>query len=791
MKLNDTARFTDLDGLLARIQDMTEESGKAFMSHLEEYLKNNRPGEHPGASLKNMEAIIYQSADKMYRAYEYANYTPAQNLQGSWVNVQKRALTKVNRFAQYAGAGNPINVGRWVEGEYAYLYLGNPDKGIVVPEPEKYLEFIPGKDYSGITPAEMKRGLPNGEENLILPSAKGQPDSLTHQELESTRDSLTEKMESLKSDMEDVKEAKTGELAKMKAEIDAMKASLEAKQQAMMAEMEAKKAEMEAQMELLGNQIYLLDSQIYSILCYNGETVQFTKITSGKNAPVTEPVIIFQKLRFLDEELGKLASLYTIRWEDLDQFEDLLKYNPIARDTFAPYDRCVQLVRLSRTGKLTGKFEREDGLPSNMLDDYEYYHGKTVGIIIRNGENIYLGWTDERRVHIQDDLVVDFNRTTVVEEPLSERERSPYWSKWDEENEKKAQKEAAKAFIDGYISRSFIFNILQGVVDHSDMLPLPEGATLGKQGQYVVYSMADGTLPDNRFGTFDDLVKKCNSSLQVGDMLLTTQALSPEYYTTRGRYESWNNPRGRGVANRTHDADVDDCTIYPLNVIDVDPPKKELHYKDSHGISCSISLNAVLLETERECLYHANDRKVDGKPVGAEKIKEYGVQVPDIDGTMRTVLPTNDCHTPIKIVQPDPPRHIFVSVEKDGEYYWRNDDTKKARANFELYSGEYINLTFMNSVWLEYIISSQKLGDFIIGCKKVEYAYVIRYLKTALDFIRKREETEKALIDTVDPDVCKDANWPYLLSEWKLEKNVHNMTEYQAKRFVKAVKGKN
>lgn len=785
MKLNDTAHFIDLAALIEHLQKMSSEDGKDFLSFVEKAIKESRTV-HENAPLKGEDYTIYHCADEMYRAWQYANYTPEQNLEGSWVNVQKRAIARVRRFAMYADEGNPIYVGRWVERKYAYLYLGNPDKGIVIPEPEKYMRVVPGQDYSGITPVEMKQALSGGD-NVMLPTLKGQAEWLTHQALEETKASLSEQMKDIGSDIENVRNAKTGELAEMQAQIDAMMAELEAKKQTMMAELSRKKAEMEAQMEKLNNQIYLLDSQIYSILCYNGETVNFTKILSGKNAADTEPVIIFQKLRFLDEELGKMASLYTIQWKELDMFEDLLKHNPTARDTFAPYERCVQLVRLSRTGKLTGKFERDDGLPSNMLTDYEYYHGKTVGIIIRNGENLYLGWTDESRVHIQDDLVVDFSRTVVI--PETEKKNDPYMSRFTKEAEEEKRKQDAKAFIDGYISRQFVFNILQGVVDHSNILPLPQGVTLGKQSEYVVYSMADGALEDNRFGSFNEIIKKCNDSLKVGDILLTTQHLTPEYYNHGDQYRAWINPRGRGSANRTHDADVDDCTLYPVNVIDIDITPKRLKWRLKGGETwCSISLDSVLAESDKDISYLKNSWQSKYKNMTDEQIRALSVEVEDTDGATIHVMPPEESYAELAIVQPKPIRHIFVSVEKGGDYYWRETE-KKARANFELYSDEYINLALMNSVWLKYFISSQKLGNWSVGDKYVDYAYGIRYLKTALDYIREREKAEKAFIDAVDPEVCKDPNWPLKLTEWKMEKEVHTITEYQAKRFVKAIKG--
>ena len=96
-------------------------------------------------------------------------------------------------------------------------------------------------------------------------------------------------------------------------------------------------------------QLYLLDSQIYAIRCYAGEVVTFAQIRQGEKAPVSEPIIVHQKLRFLDEDLGRLASLYNIQWDEIPMFEQFLRHSPLALDTFAPNKRCVMLVRLSRT----------------------------------------------------------------------------------------------------------------------------------------------------------------------------------------------------------------------------------------------------------------------------------------------------------------------------------------------------------------------------------------------------------------------------------------------------------
>lgn len=778
MKLSDTAKFKDIDGLLEAVKKWNKEDGIAFIKRVDNALRDARVGVYREHPLRDTDEDIFRAADEMWRAYCYANYTEEQNARGTWEAIQNKALLRIHNFYFY-GETQPLCIGKWIDGEFAFLHMGNPKKGIVIPDPEKYLLRVHGTDYSEVSPANLSAAL-SAPDTPVAPllSAKDGFNNLTPKSLADEQKDLEAQMSDLRSEVDRVKEAKTGELAQMKAEIEKMQLALQEKQRALMAELDAKKAEMEEKMEQLSNQIYLLDSQIYSILCYNGKVVKFIKLLEGKNAPDTEPLIIYQKLRFLDEELGKLASLYTIQWNNTDMFEDLLRYNPIARDTFAPNPRCVQLIRLSRTGKIFGRVQTDDGLPTNMLEEYDYYHGNTVGIIIRNGENIYLGWTDEDRVHIQDDLLVDFSRTVTM--PAEDPEKRPWYR--TEEEEKKLQKAAAKQFVDGYISRQFVFNILQGIVDHSNMLPLPKGVTLAKQSEYVVYSMADGALEDNRFGDFADIIERCNADPRVGDMLLTVQGLVPEQYSHTSKYKSWHNPRGRGDANRTHDASAHDCTLYPLNHIDIDPPVKKLCYKDKRSIGCWAELDRYLLETPRQYdVARWSDRYRD---MTDEELKAASVEIPDVDGRLRRVLLPEPGATDLHIKETEPKNHIFISVRASS---WNDTDS---RVNFELYSKEYINLTFMNSIWLEYTVSSQKLGGWSIGGTPVNFAHGIRYLKTALEYVRKREDEEKALIDAIDPEICKDSNWPLALTEWKMEKRVHTMTPYQAKRFVKSMQQK-
>lgn len=647
-----------------------------------------------------------------------------------WQEQKQRLVDRARKMASYcASYGQQLYVQEWHDGKFALLHTGNPNNCVVIPHPEQFLDFTPAKDYSNLTPAALRAQLnASGDIAAIVPADAGS--KLTQQGVQSELDAKVSELNGLKQEMEDVKNANVGELVELKRQMEELQAKMEAKKNEMMAELKARKAEMERVKEQMEGQIYLLSSQIYAIQCYAGEVVKFTKIREGKNAPDTEPIVIHQKLRFLDEDLGRLASLYEIQWEKLDLFEEFLKHSPAALDTFAPNERCIMLVRLSRTGKQQG---RDDRLPySNLLTDYEYFHGRTVGIIIRNGENLYLGWTDEDRVHISDDLII----SQVIEETSAAPE---FKSDFDRERWERRQKEEKKRVLDGLISRSFIYNILQGIIDNSPILPLPEGVKLNKQSEYVIYSVADKWLADCRFESFTTLVERCNEKVTKGDMLLSVQHLIAEPGYGKHYTGAWENPRGRGDRNRTHDCYVSDCTIYPANLIEYDEPVVMLRYGYGNGFTSV---------TRKEGSHLAPGTKI---------LEEFVQQT----------------------------RHIYVSVEKSESGYLGRTP---ARANFEVHDHEFINLTYMNSVWLEWVITNKSLGGWTIQGHPVDYAYAIRYLKTALDFVRKREAQEKELLDAVDTGICKDPDWPVRLSEWKMEKGVRVLTEYQAKRFATAAK---
>lgn len=640
--------------------------------------------------------------------------------------VQKKAneqMAKLREAVYYSETYNQPFIVRFIFDFGAYITLGQAD--FFIFDHEKFLSDICyPKDYSQYTLGELRALAAGANAGTTAPAVLN--DSISISQAKDTIDESRSRLAAMKKEAEDLQWERHEELAELKRQADEAMAALRKRKEELMDELARQTEELEEKVEQMNDQIFFLESQIYCIECYLGEAVKFTKIRSGRNAPDTEPVVLYQKLRYLDCEMGRLVSLYELDFSEIKLFEQFLAASPEALEVFAPNDRCVTLVRLSQTSIEFGLHP----IYANMLKEYEKYHGRMVGIIIRNGENIYLGWTDEEKVVVTDDLFLDFTPAETVPSDIPENET---------ERQMKARLKAERArmrvFAKEAVSRVFIFNILQGIVDNSNLLPLPKGEKISKESKYVRFSMADRWLVDNRFGSFTDIVKRCNAQISTGDMLLTTQYLHAEH----GQY-SRRNDRGRGYADRTHDVSVENCTIYPLNLIEYSEPYTVTDYQ--------FRMNGANGE-----YWVDSTTKGDGSNLSEDTriIRTY---------EKRDV-------------------HYFVSLEKRWSYFG-------ARANFEVFPDEFINLHCMNSVWLTYAVTNRNLGGWCIGGKVVDYAYAVRYLKTALDFIRKREEEEKRILDEVAPGFTdRNPEWPVALSEWKLEKKARSFTLNLAKRFVK------
>ena len=612
------------------------------------------------------------------------------------------------------------------------ISLGSEKSSVMLPK--GFVEFVQYRDYDNLSAAERKmllNGDTNGSDATDVAIYGGSVAEAREEKARKDAD-----IKALQQKIKDVEDAKAEGLAELKKEIERMTAELRAKQEAMKAELELKKKQMDLEVEKMKFQIHLLDSEIYAIRCYTGETVEFHQIRTGTPASQSTPLVFHQKMRYLDEELGRLASIYNVDFSKHKIFDELLKYSPAAFELFAPTSRSIMLARVSKSNKRFAASEEY----LNALDDYQVYHGTRVCIILRDGENLWTAWTDDERIQLKEDAFLRPSEVRpMTDEEAKEWEQSKYED--DESYEKRIRAMKMKNLDEG-ICRMFVFSILQGVIDRG-MIQFPEKVNVQKQNPYIAFTYADQWLDDNRYGTLTDILNRFEEKVQKGDMILTVQSLAA--HQPRGYNKAWSNDRGIGEMNRTHDVYCNDRTVYAINKI--------VH---------SAKYRIVLINRKGEA--SPEEREVYLKDEELRDYIHYGwsssriVESHEMLGNERT--------------------EYYVSLRK--LYSQEN-----AKANFKVNSDEFWNLTFLNSVVLEYVLSTKKTDGIYIGGARVDFNHVIPYLKTALEHTRAREEKISDWLKEIAPDVLNDAEWPVKLSDWMLENNIHNFSEYRTKQFVK------
>ena len=627
-------------------------------------------------------------------------------------------------------------------------------------------------DHETISDLRQRIGTKENGMNAIVPSG-----GITKAHMTDELSSVRGKIEEKKKEIEDLEEKEREEIAEMRRQI-------EAKYKEQFDLINEKKKEMEAMMDRLEKQLFVLDTELYSIRCFMGETVQFVQLRKGVHTSVDTPVILYQKVRYLDEEMGKFLAVYRFDSDDKELFEEALKHRDDLFDLFAPPEKSVSLIKVSHHSV---SFDIDPNV-ANMLKEYETFHGHQIGILLRDGENLWIGWTEEERINVTEDVFLKPKTdVTAVEDsgPSSTKEE--------------------------IASRYFIFSILQGVLHNNQMIHQPEGTSVFKESPYVVFSMADGWLEDNRFGTFSEIVKRTDQKLQVGDMVLTT------LYITRddrysGRYgghatylDAWHNDRGRGERNRTHDASIPDKQVLPVNLIDMEVSYSLLY--DEYR--CDL----IQVPTDKEGVYtyetsrteekigegtdnfkvwngfydNRKDPKYDLRGLTEKEIYawylEYDKKNWNTYGDKDLIDPhreTASYKVPKGIRKNFTRLHFYLSAEKEGSRW----SGKRSYANMEIEEGEYLNLTYLNSVYVLYAIQNRKIGGWAISGKTMDYANSIQYLNIVLEYLRKRETEEEKMLEKY-MDLYPE--WQVDLSEWRLKNGYHRLTDARAKRFAKYI----
>ena len=541
---------------------------------------------------------------------------------------------------------------------------------------EQFIDIINIETYTDYTPIEVRQLLLNNniKSDSYLPSEMTQ---LSINKVKKERNKVNSKMEQLKSDMEDIKANKNKELELLQKEIDEKIEILNKKKEVMMQELVDKMNEFEYKLKELKNQIFMLKTEIYSIRCFAGETIELIQLRNGKSENIETPIVLNQKMLYLNEDLAKTMSIYTDDIEgNYKLLEEVLKYSDTVMEMFCPQTKCISFFRCSKTNK-TYFYNSDD----DILESYDMLHGNKVGFVVRNGENLYVGWLEEEWDDDKSDM--DKHTLSFTEDVMYE----PQVKQVDENNK------TPDTHVSEAVSRYFALSVVQGLIENGKILNVPEKVDVRFASKYIIHNYADAWLDDNRYGNFADFVENINEYNHVGDTILVIQSIR------ESNDETYNANRARGELNTTRDCKVS-SGLYKINLIE-------------------------------------NDR-------------------------------------------------IFIAVKKDD---WWNE--RKNRANFEVETSEFINLEYMNSIWMKYFIDTKKIGQFgssrdsVTGYhSSLDYSYLIKYFKIAYKFLTDREFDEEELIKQYVDDISK-YNWKELISYWKIINNVRNFTDRRAKQFAK------
>lgn len=670
--------------------------------------------------------------------------------------------------------------------------VGNGKQRYVMPS--EWFTFQPLKEYDTLTRPEF----------LVLggPVAGGSlPETVNHlskKKILSELERQEEAVERLREEQKKIEDGTTKELEPLKKQIETLQEQLKEQQEQLLAKLNAKREELEQVKTELEQKIFILETQIYGIRCYLGEVVNFHQICDGKPADNTVPVIVYQKIRFLDEELGKAVSIYEFDGSDknMNSFLRILKFRSDIRQMFVPDERCIAVLRVSRTGTVKG----DSDVVANSLQDYVTYHGGQLAILVRNGEQLHIAWLDEDKVVLHDENAFYSPKRQKTERQIEENDHTHTSSKEE------------------IVSRYFLLSIIQGISDQGKLIRFPERINvLSADSRYIIFSMANGWIADKRFGAFADILKRVSKiPMKEGDMVLTGMKITrDDIYSNGGRYryESYNNDRGIGDKNRTYDAYIKAHRIMPVNKVLYDL-KVDYSYekirgiakKQQHQVEDHISTTRYLEEDTGEIIGTGREQKCYSFNAVEKYKKKWMAPIPTKGELLSLVDPYEKIYYYVSAHGTEKPyygydheelpeiyrkRYMDASIAgKDFHYFLAAEKEYSAvTANMEIEKSEVIPLSYLCMTWVKYAITTGNIGDWRIGNSQLSYADSLRYLNIMYDFLKKRQESEQTMLRDADLSSWLDSNpeWDVVLTEWRIKNHVRKLTPHSAKRFAKTI----
>lgn len=325
---------------------------------------------------------------------------------------------------------------------------------------------------------------------------------------------LKDELEEAKKLIEKVSNFEDEAFAGQLAEINNLKAEMEA-QIAAMYEMKAKMmAEIQEKIKRYEHEILIMRSDLTAFEYRNGLTVNFMNIHKGANAPLNQPIIIHQKLIYLDEDLPRLKDLYDVNSGSL---EVALKHSPALLEHICPTSKGIAFLKMRNSA---GHFE----LNNTVMEFVRNVMPNEVGVLIRNGENTWLTWLDSKDISLSSDSFTS----------------------------KSSNEETSVSLLQ---SRYYLFNLIMGLIERNEILQLDHVPTNMFADPSIIWSNADSQITDSTYIELSKIIPILNRYSKVDDPIYVLNSFR-DSATYTGRYGGGTTERGRGDNALTDDTSV-------------------------------------------------------------------------------------------------------------------------------------------------------------------------------------------------------------------------------------------
>lgn len=316
---------------------------------------------------------------------------------------------------------------------------------------------------------------------------------------------LASDLENAKELIEKVSNFEDEAFAGQLAAINNLKAEMEAKITAMY-EMQAKMmAELQSKIQLYEHELLIMRSDLTAFEYRNGLTVNFMNIHKGANAPVHQPIIIHQKLIYLDEDLPRLTDLYDV---DSGSLEVAIKNSPALLEHICPTSKGITFLKMRNSA---GNYELEN----TVMKFIRNVMPNEVGVLIRNGENTWFTWLDSNDISLSTDSFTS----------------------------KSSDEETSVSLLQ---SRYYLFNLIMGLIERNEILQLDHVPTNMFADPGIIWSNADSQIADSTYVELSKIIPILNRYSKVDDPIYVLNSFTDTATYEAGRYGGGTTERGRG-----------------------------------------------------------------------------------------------------------------------------------------------------------------------------------------------------------------------------------------------------